>query len=124
MGADFSRKGNEEILSVRSKLPRKEINNQFPDKQSLSMENPSSYMLRKDIILLYFYDYWTRDYLSRQNIGDYDGFVDELNDILYECGFSPLYIGNPYDWLFLYCCACAVGDYTPLDKFRSILAHD
>lgn len=118
MGVDFAQKDNKEIRSIRDKFPR-EISNQFPDKQSLSQKNPSSYVLRKDIILLYFYSYWVTDFLNRQNLGNYDGFVDELNDILFDCGYSPLYIGNPYDWLFLYCSACPSN---PLDVFRGILA--
>ena len=123
MGVDFAKKGTAEIRSIRDKFHRKEVYNQFPDKQTISMENPSSYILRKDIILLYFYEYWVNDYLSGQNRGDYDGFVDGLNDVLFDCGFSPLYIGNPYDWLFLFCSACAADDYTPLDRFRGILGQ-
>lgn len=122
--ADFVRKGYNEILSIRDKFPRKEISNQFPNKQTLSQKEPSSYVLRKDIILLYFYSYWVTDYLKDQNIGDYDGFVAELNDIMFDCGFSPLYIGNPYDWLILYCSACSGEDCNPLDIFRGILARD
>jgi hypothetical protein len=119
-GVDFARKENKEIYSIRDKFPR-EISNQFPDKQTLSSKDPSSYILRKDIIFLYFYLYWVTDYLGGQNNGAYDSFVEELNDILFDCGFSPLYIGNPYDWLFLFCSAC--GD-NPLDIFRGIIAQD
>jgi hypothetical protein len=120
-GADFAQKDNTEITSIRDKFPqRKEIYNQFPDKQTISKKDPASYTLRKDIILLQFYSYWVADFLSRQELGEYDGFVEELNDVLFDCGFSPLYIGNPYDWLFLYCSACE----KPLDVFRGILAPD
>ena len=63
-------------------------------------------------------------YLKGQKAGSYDGFKDELNDVLFGCGFSPLYAGNPYDWLFLYCSACNTDDYTPLDRFRGVLAQD
>lgn len=104
---------SDEITAIRDKFPRKEISNQFPDKHSLSEKDPSSYALRKDIILLYFYFYWVSCFLRRKT-GDYNSFVEELNGILFECGFSPLYIGNPYDWLFLYCSACA----EPLDRYR------
>jgi len=123
MGVDLAQKKDNKILSIRERFPRKEISNQFPDKLTLSAKDPSSYVLRKDIILLSFYDYWVSDYLSSENSGDYDSFVEGLNDVLYECGFSPLYAGNPYDWLFLYCSACADDGYTPLDRFRGILAQ-
>ena len=32
--------------------------------------------------------------------GDEESFVTELNNILYCCGYGPLYYGNPFDWLF------------------------
>ena len=124
IGVDYTQKKNDEVLSIRELFPRKEIYNQFPDKQSLSNKNPSSYVLRKEIILLYFYDYWVSSFLSGEYAGDYDGFVNELNGILFDCGFSPLYVGNPYDWLFLYCSSCAVDGYTPLDRFRGMLGQD
>jgi len=124
MGIDLAKRENEQILSIRKKFPRKEIHNQFPDKQTLSNKDPSSYVLRKDIILLYFYHYWVSDFLAGHNVGNYDGFVEEINSVLLGYGFSPLYAGNPYDWLFLYCSACTSDDYTPLDRFRGILGQD
>jgi len=111
-------------LELDAKQTEQLFHKVFLDKLTLSMKDPSSYVLRKDIILLYFYDYWVNDYLGGQNVGDYDGFVEGLNDILNVCGFSPLYIGNPYDWLFLYCSACVDDNYTPLDRFRGILTQD
>ena len=124
MGVDYVQKKNDEVISIREKFPRKEISNQFPDKQSLSSTDPSSYVLRKEIILLYFYDYWVSCFLDGQITGDYDDFTEELNGILYECGFSPLYVGNPYDWFFLYCSSCVADGYTPLDRFRGILGSE
>ena len=84
------------------------------------MKYPSSCALRKDVILLYFYDYWVSDFLDGRNAGDYDGFTTGINDVLFDCGFSPLYVGNPYDWLFLYCSACADQDYTTLRLIDSV----
>ena len=124
MGVDFAKKEDDETLSIRESFAIREISNQFPDRSSLLAKNPSSYMLRKDIILLYFYYYWVNDFLTGSNEGDYDGFSEGLNDILDECGFSPLYAGNPYDWLFLYCSACAIDDYSPLDRFRGLIAQE
>jgi len=74
--------------------------------------------------MLQFYEYWVRDYLDGRSLGGFDGFIEGLNDVLFKCGFSPLYAGNPYDWLFLYCSACTTEDYTPLDRFRGIMAQD
>jgi hypothetical protein len=50
---------------------------------------------------------------------EFDDYTSELNTILTTCGFSPLYYGNPYDWLFLY---CTISD-MPLDAFREIVSE-
>ncbi|MCR5088482.1 MAG: hypothetical protein K6C08_03080, partial [Oscillospiraceae bacterium] len=73
---------------------------------------------------LYFYWYWVKDILKEYPEGDDENFVTELNNILYTCGYGPLYYGNPYDWLFLYCSACKDNGTSPLDVFRGILAND
>jgi len=80
--------------------------------------------MSKDIILLYFYYYWVNEKLNKRYEGEYNKFIDELNDVLFDCGFSTLYLGNPYDWLFMYCSACADEDYSPLDRFREIMAQE
>ena len=127
---DFAQKDNPGIVPIRETFRRKEITAHFPEKQTLSKENPSSYELRKNIILLFFYKFWASALLDKQaesktgqglcknKMSKYDKFVSEMDEILFECGFSPLYSGNPYDWLFKYCSAC----HNPLDAFRGILA--
>ena len=40
-----------------------------------------------------------------------------MDDILTSCGMGPLYIGNPYDWLFLFC----IKSNQPLNTFRGII---
>ncbi len=87
-----------------------EIVTMFPDANSI-LNTESAYALRKNLILVYFFWYWTKAMIARKenridlSIG-FEGFVDELNSILFECGYSDLYYGNPYDWLFLYCAKC------------------
>ena len=74
--------------------------------------------IRKTIILLFSYQYWCKAARQKdENI--YDDYVDELNDALDEANLAPLYYGNPYDWLFLYCTASV----NPLDVFHGILAE-
>lgn len=97
----------------------KEIANDFPDKSTFSLKDPSSYILRKEIIFLFFYYYWATCSLS----GDYDEFKENLNQRLENCGLSPLYAGNPYDWMFLYCVCASDADLTPLDVFRGLLSQ-
>ena len=108
---------------VRDILTRKEISNQFPNANTISHPD-SSYIMRKNIILLYFYWYWVKDILKEYPEGDDESFVTELNSYLFKCGYSPLYYGNPYDWVFLYCSACKDNGISPLDVFRGILATD
>ena len=48
-----------------------------------------------------------------------------MRGVLLECGFSPLYAGNPYDCLFLYCSACySEGNINPLDVYRELLSYE
>lgn len=124
-GPDFIEKavGGTGVKRVREILPRKEISNQFPNANNISHPD-SSYILRKNIIFLYFYWYWVKDKMKAYPEGDKESFFTELDNILYRCGFGPLYYGNPYDWLFLYCAACKDNESRPLDVFREILEKD
>jgi hypothetical protein len=104
-----------------------EISNDFPDRSTLNDNVTSSYILRKNIIFLSFYIYWVQMYLEGDKYGIdecdcYDEFRSSINKRLMDCGLSPLYTGNPYDWLFLYCSAAATDPLTPLDIFRGIMA--
>lgn len=124
---------DQEITSKKTKgLPSlpdlfpKEIANDFPDKSTFSLKDPSSYILRKEIIFLAFYYFWAKISTDKCDVvlADlYDEFKDNLNQRLESCGLSPLYAGNPYDWMFLYCVCAANEDLTPLDVFRGLLSQ-
>lgn len=104
----------------------KEIANDFPDKSTFSLKDPSSYILRKEIIFLAFYYFWAKISTDKCDVVPadlYDEFKDNLNQRLESCGLSPLYAGNPYDWMFLYCVCAANEDLTPLDVFRGLLSQ-
>lgn len=127
---DVAVNGPEEIEKIsavagfnraRKVFARKEIYNQFPDANAISHPD-SSYILRKNIIFLFFYWFWVQDTLKGNPEGDDETFLEEMNNILHRCGFGPLYYGNPYDWLFLYCSNCKSNDSIPLDVFRGIMA--
>ncbi|MBQ8932672.1 MAG: hypothetical protein IJ061_00125 [Lachnospiraceae bacterium] len=93
-----------------------EISSRFPTKQSFSKKDSTFEELRKSIILLYSYKKWfDKQYLEIDC--DIDDYRDEMNHLLFESGMPPLYAGNPFDWLFLY---CTLND-RPLDLFRSVL---
>lgn len=104
-------------LFKNSRLP-KEIKNRFPEAVTFSKKDPTYEELRKLIILLFSYTYWFR--MQKENkIFDIDDYIEEINVHLDESGFSLMYYGNPYDWMFLY---CALSD-RPLDTFRGLLAE-
>ena len=102
---------------------RNEISNQFPDELSIKNTN-SAFVLRKNLILAYFYWYWIKAKLERNAYVSFEGFRDELDGVLEESGLSMLYPGNPYDALFLYSAYAykAVKDsYTVLNVFRGLI---
>lgn len=104
-------------LFKNARLP-KEIRSRFPEAGTLSKKEPTYEEIRKLIILLFSYNFWVKADQNNEVI-ELDVYIDELNVKLNESGFSLVYYGNPYDWLFLY---CALSD-KPLDTFRAILAE-
>lgn len=109
--------------TIKNVFVRKEITTNFPNSETFANPNPSSYILRKELILLYFYWYWVKVRLYRSG-GSFDGFVAETNSMLSDCGFQPLYAGNPYDCLFMFCASCHSdeGD-NPLVVYRDLLCY-
>ena len=112
--SDYSFKNDAKLLNI--------IKNNFPAKSKFSRvkKDPhySSDALRKMLILLEFYAFCFDASETEDEYFDFfDDFKEQMNDILDSCGMGPLYIGNPYDWLFLYCAKCT----NPLDVFRSII---
>ncbi|MCR5136665.1 MAG: hypothetical protein K6C12_06150 [Oscillospiraceae bacterium] len=110
-----------EIKRAREVFSRKEISTQFPGANTISHPD-SSFILRKNIIFLFFYWFWVQYSLKIHSSWNEETFQEEMNNTLYKCGFSPLYYGNPYDWLFLYCSHFVLNDFSPLDVFRAILS--
>lgn len=102
-------------LSFKNKYLPKEIAVNFPTSPNLG-KNPSHDQLRKMIILLFSYWFW---YQMRINeiVDAFDQYKDQLNALLEDVGYPPLYPGNPFDWLFL---TCSFMD-EPLNAFRDIL---
>lgn len=104
-------------LFKNARLP-KEIKNRFPEATTLSKKEPTYEELRKLIILLSSYDYWFRGQKENKII-TIDDYIDDTNAYLDQSGFSLMYYGNPYDWMFLYCALSK----RPLDTFRGLLAE-
>ena len=84
----------------------------FPDRQGLEAilrgEYKSNELVRKTIILLVFYKYWT-NLAVKKGTGSYHSSMEdanrcyaEIDRYLVDAGYPALYVGNPYDWIFLY----------------------
>lgn len=88
------------------------IKKSFPNKKSLSeildeTKNVSYISVRKALIFLKFVHFWCCQELEpTEYLQDchelFRVFVDEMNETLSRCGYSELYSGNPFDWIFLY----------------------
>ena len=96
----------------------------FPDRQGLEAilrgEHKSNELVRKTIILLVFYKYWTSLAIKRGKYSfqakheDTERCHAEINRYLADAGYPTLYAGNPYDWIFLF----AMQDEYPMETFR------
>ncbi len=108
------------------------IKQNFPQaKQLQSIENKTaSYdVIRKALIMLYFYYFYSELFYpdpkrTKNAISEYknpkymfDEFQNSLNVELSKCGYVQLYWRNPYDWMFGY---CAMHE-SPVDCLRDII---
>lgn len=115
-------RGNSDFVDV--------VRMNFPQKKQLSdieIGKASYDTIRKALILLKFYSFFM--HVGKDNAEeDIDEFCVETNDMLIECGYSPLYPRNPYDWIFMYCAACShdkdrdVDINQPLEELKDIMA--
>lgn len=97
----------------------------FPSEQGIERilrgDHSVSYeTIRKWLVLLAFYSFWAKRAVSRGDYGirpgDRERCFASVNGYLTDAGYSKMYEGNPYDWLFFY----AAGDEYPLETFRWI----
>lgn len=111
------------IKPILSKL-HATVRDSFPDRQGMTLilqgKHVSYERVRKWLILLLFYTWWAKKALAgrsyRAEENDADRFLAFADQALAEAGYPELYIGNPYDWIFLYC----AKDDEPLRLFREI----
>ena len=100
------------------------VRKSFPDRQGLeaiiSGNWQSDEVVRKTMILLAFYRFWTElflkgsepEYMAQPQ--DAPRCIASVNRLLLDARYPDLYEGNPYDWIFFY----ASQDAYPLDAFR------
>lgn len=118
VNGDSRKKGTTTLPIANAELP-KEIKNNFPQVKSLASQLDSFEELRKVIILLFSYEFWYKTQKHNfDNEEKYDHYTAQLDALLMEANLSPLYYGNPFDWLFMYCTAAQ----QPLDMFHDILS--
>lgn len=117
----FDAKGTVKKTAVLPEIVR----TNFPARTSFQMINriltSNSYdSIRKFLIFLKFYHFWCNWKLNTPEAEcPYDLFLDEMNDLLYNCGYDDLFAGNPYDWLFMK--ASTMPE--PLDFFRDAMSE-
>lgn len=122
----FSTKGDRTIqpLLKANSLIHPLARKAFPDRQGLEAiiqgNWQSDEVVRKTIILLSFYRFWTELFL-KDSAPEYAARPDDvrrciasMNRFLVDAGYPELYEGNPYDWIFIF----AVQDEYPLEAFR------
>lgn len=119
----------EQMIGINSGISKEAmipdiVKTNFPSKKTFSdilnkSETSTSYdSIRKCLILLKFYHFWTSFLLNPSLFAASDGFdifVEETDALLISCGHEALYAGNPYDWLFLW----AAATDRPLDALRN-----
>lgn len=124
-GQEVKGKSGTTTLKFKDRSLPDEIRINFPQVHNLTYKNQSYEELRKTLILVFSYWFWSNlaanndKYIDKDNkLADaFDGYKDELNMVLFEANMPSLYLGNPYDWMFAYC------TYTenPLYTFQSIM---
>ncbi len=96
----------------------------FPDRQGIDRilrgEHVSYERVRKWLVLLTFYTFWAQKAVIQGNYRaepeDADRCLANMNKHLTDAGYPELYVGNPYDWIFMY----ASKSDEPLYVFRYI----
>lgn len=116
-------KAERSIRPILKKL-HTDAQDSFPDRQGIDKilrgEHVSYERVRKWLVLLTFYTFWAQKAVKE---GNYEAEAEEasrcltsMNQHLMDAGYPELYVGNPYDWIFLY----AAKSEEPLYVFRFI----
>lgn len=109
---------------LKNNFPSKKVMSDVLDESKVSISK-SYDSIRKILVLLDFYVFWVRVKLKISDVADFDKdelfqiYKDEADSLLYQCGYEPLYAGNPYDWLFL----CSAQNEDPLTFFRYCIGN-
>lgn len=129
-------KGNNKDIIIHSILKDNKLlhplaADSFPDRQGLQAilrkEHKSDELVRKIMILLSFYEFWINKALEpmgekngryeAKDDGDEERCTARINHFLVESGYPELYVGNPFDWIFLH----SAHQIEPLNIFREFM---
>lgn len=129
---EFATKHDRSLTSVLSenKLMPLKADYCFPSRQNIDKLIRGDLVgddeiIRKMLIFLVFYTYWTKLIISKNDafysakLSDSERCLDTINDYLLDAGYPELYAGNPYDWLFKW----ALNDENPLIAFRDYMGE-
>lgn len=116
-------KAERSIRPILKKL-HTDAQDSFPDRQGIDKilrgEHVSYERVRKWLVLLTFYTFWAQKAVKEGNYEaeaeDANRCLTSMNQHLMDAGYPELYVGNPYDWIFLY----AAKSEEPLYVFRFI----
>ena len=107
---------------------QRSIKKNWPDKGVISrMKNRHIDVTRKVLILLFLACdggemlYGNLDYDEPENI--FDETYASMNNMLIQCGFSPLDSRDPFDWMVLYCIATANEFFDIDENINSFLSE-
>ena len=80
--------------------------------------------LRKTLIILYFFSYFyvienSDENKIRNNALD---FYEEIDELLFEVGFSPVYVRHPFDYLMMFCAMSPdpLGTFQEINSYRYV----
>lgn len=116
-------KAERSIRPILKKL-HDDAQDSFPDRQGIDKilrgEHVAYERVRKWLVLLTFYTFWAQKAVKE---GSYEAkpvdakrCLTSMNQHLMDAGYPELYVGNPYDWIFLF----ASKSEEPLYVFRFI----
>lgn len=116
-------KAERSIKPILKKL-HADAQDSFPDRQGIDKilrgEHVSYERVRKWLVLLTFYTFWAQKAVKEESYEaepeDANRCLTSMNQHLMEAGYPELYVGNPYDWIFLF----ASKSEEPLYVFRFI----
>lgn len=116
-------KAERSIRPILKKL-HADAQDSFPDRQGIDKilrgEHVSYERVRKWLVLLTFYTFWAQKAVKEESYEaepeDANRCLTSMNQHLMEAGYPELYVGNPYDWIFLF----ASKSEEPLYVFRFI----